>query len=290
MKMEEKNKVWFITGVSSGFGKAFARVVAQAGHTVIGTLRKEKQIPEFDQLVPGKTFGKLLDVTHYDKVPKVIREAVNQYGRIDVLVNNAGYGLVGAIEELTMEESRGQMETNFFGALAVTQAVLPHMRARKSGHIFQISSVGGFTSFPSVGIYNASKYALEGFSESLWKEVSPFNMYVTIVEPGAFRTEWAGGSMKHAQRRMPEYSDTAGSFRNMLNDMNGTQEGDPVLAGKAILQCAEVSNPPLRLPLGEDSITAIREKLQQVTNELNEWEEVIVNTRFGDEAKTLQSA
>ncbi len=273
-----ENKIWLITGVSTGLGLHLAEQVSRQGFTVIGTVRKNEQIEHINAILPGKTFGYLLDVNNHKQVEDLLKSVVEKFGRIDVLVNNAGYGYVGAIEEASMQDVREQMETNFFGALAVTQAVLPVMRKQKSGHIIQISSQAGVSSAPGLGIYNASKYALEGFSEALYKEVAPLGIYVTLVEPGPFRTEWAGRSLKHATAIIDDYIATAGKVKQNLALANGKQQGSPVKAAEAIIEIVASDNPPLRLPLGRPAVDSIRKKLEWVTNEINEWEHVSVNT------------
>ncbi len=266
------HNIWFITGVSSGFGRHLAEVAAKKGHTVIGTVRKPEQVEQVNQLVPGKTFGVVLDVNNHAQVQEVIGAVATQYGKIDVLVNNAGYGFCGAIEEASEEEVRAQMETNFFGAYAVTQAVLPVMRRQKKGHILQISSQAGINSTAGLGVYNASKFALEGFSEALYHEVAPLGIKVTLVEPGPFKTEWAGGSMKFPEQTLEDYIPTAGRTRTLLSNINGHQPGDPVKGAEAILHITETETPPLRLPLGKTAVEVIRKKLDWVSREITTWE------------------
>ncbi|HEX8377787.1 MAG TPA: oxidoreductase [Pedobacter sp.] len=281
--MQKLQKVWFITGVSGGLGRALAQEVALSGDVVIGTLRKQDQIADFDSLVPEKTFGVMLDVNHPSHFDKVLSTAVLNFGNIDILVNNAGYGLFGAIEEVSLEEARQQMETNFFGALALTQAVLPYMRERRSGHIIQISSMAGIKSVPGAGLYNASKFALEGFSEALALEVQPLNIKVTIVEPGPFRTNWAGDSSIRSAKVIEDYASTAGSRIATINGYSGHQPGDPVKAAKAIIKITNSDNPPLRLALGKVAIDAIRAKLQSMEEEIQEWEKVGLDTSFDED-------
>jgi NAD(P)-dependent dehydrogenase (short-subunit alcohol dehydrogenase family) len=278
--MQAQQKIWFITGVSGGFGRALAEEAAKKGDIVIGTLRKTEQLAEFEKLVPGKTFAVKMDVTHADEIQQGVEDVLNRFDHIDVLVNNAGYGLFGAVEEVTMEESRAQMETNFFGPLELTKAFLPSMRKRKSGHIIQISSMAGIRSTPGLGIYNASKHALEGFTEALYHEVKPLGIKVTIIEPGPFRTDWAGSSSVTAKTEIKDYSETAGVRVRTIHGYSGRQPGDPVKAADAIIAIANTDNPPLRLPLGKDAITAVREKLQWVEKEINDWEELSLNTAY----------
>lgn len=276
------NKVWLITGVSTGLGRFLAEAAAQKGYTVVGTVRKQEQIASVDALVPGKTFGYLLDVNKHAQVEQVVEEVAGRFGRIDVLVNNAGYGLFGAVEEVSIEEAREQLETNVFGALAMTQAVLPLMRAHQSGHILQISSQAGIASTPGLGIYNASKYALEGFSEALSREVAPLGIRVTLVEPGPFRTEWAGASMKFSSHRIDAYVPTAGKIRTILSEVNGNQPGDPVKAALAMIQVTESETPPLRLALGKSAVEAIRRKINLLNQDLTAWESVSIGADYTD--------
>lgn len=276
-------KIWFITGVSGGLGRALAKEVASNDDIVIGTLRHEEQLLAFEQLVPGKTFAARLDVNDHKHIDHVIQRVMDEFGRIDVLVNNAGYGLFGAIEEVSMEEARKQMETNFFSALAVTQAVLPIMRNQRSGNIVQISSMAGFRSNAGMGLYNASKFALEGFSEALYLEMSPLNIHVTIVEPGPFRTEWAGASSVTAANQIADYEGTAGKIIGYVQSNSGRQAGDPAKAAQAIIRAVNNVNPPLRLPLGRAALDAIRTKLRSVAKNLEDWEDVSLDTSFEEE-------
>jgi NAD(P)-dependent dehydrogenase (short-subunit alcohol dehydrogenase family) len=221
-----------------------------------------------------------LDVTKPSEVREAVERAIAQFGKIDVLVNNAGYGTMGAIEEVSDEIVRQQYETNVFGALAVTRAVLPQMRQQRSGYILNLSSVGGMVSFAGSGIYCSTKFALEGISEALAKEVAPLGIKVIIVEPGAFRTDFNGRSLVMADSQIADYDEVIGGFRQWLKDMDGKQPGDPVKAAEAMIQAVESENPPLRLALGADAISAIATKLESVQTELDTWREVGTNTAF----------
>ncbi|WP_026896783.1 oxidoreductase [Daejeonella oryzae] len=274
------SKIWFITGVSGGLGRALAREAAESGDIVFGTLRKPEQVEEFNQLVSGKTFGLELDVNDHSRADQLITHVRDQFGRIDILVNNAGYGLFGAIEEVSIEEARQQMETNFFSVLALTQLVLPIMRNQESGSIIQISSMAGIRSNPGLGMYNASKFALEGFSEALALETAEMNIRVMIVEPGPFRTDWAGSSAVRSQKIINEYDSTAGERIRMINNYSGTQPGNPVKGAKAIIKAIKSDNPPLRLVLGKPALDGIREKLKSIEQNLSEWEATTLNTSF----------
>jgi len=275
-----KSKIWLITGVSGGLGRALAKEVAQSGNIAIGTLRKPDQLEAFNKLVPGKTFAVQLDVNEHEQIHKVVDEVVKQFGTIDVLVNNAGYGLLGAVEEISMDEARRQMETNFFGALAMTQAVLPVMRTQKSGTIVQMSSQAGMRGNSGLGLYNASKFALEGLSEALYIEGKPLNIHVIIVEPGGFRTDFAGSSAARAEKVIEDYASTAGKVITNIKNIDGKQPGDPVKGAKAIIKAVNSDQPPLRLALGEACLKMLREKLKSVEENYDQWEAVSLGTSF----------
>jgi NAD(P)-dependent dehydrogenase (short-subunit alcohol dehydrogenase family) len=278
--MITSSRIWLITGVSGGIGRALALQAAQNGDIVFGTLRKPEQIEEFNDLVHGKTFGYQLDVNDHDQISPLITHIIDQFGKIDVLVNNAGYGLFGAVEEISMDEARQQMETNFFSVFALTQAVLPVMRSQGSGRIIQISSMSGVRANSGTGLYNASKFALEGLSEALAIEVKHLNVHLTIVEPGPFRTDWAGASSVRSAKIIPAYQPSAGERINFLNGISGKQPGDPAKAAKAIIKVVDSDNPPMRLVLGKPALDAIREKFQMVEKEMSEWEQVTLDTAF----------
>jgi NAD(P)-dependent dehydrogenase (short-subunit alcohol dehydrogenase family) len=280
--MVTSSRIWLITGVSGGLGRALALEAAQNGDIVFGTLRKQEQIDEFNDLVHGKTFGIELDVNKHDQIGPILTHIIDQFGKIDVLVNNAGYGLFGAAEEVSMVEARAQMETNFFGALAMTQAVLPIMRNQSSGHILQISSIAGISANPGLGLYNASKFALEGFTEALALETKNLNIRVSLIEPGPFRTDWAGSSSTRSAKIIPDYDSTAGERIRIINGISGKQPGDPVKAAKAIINIVNAENPPLRLALGKIAVDVIRTKIRSMEKELDQWEELSVNTGFED--------
>lgn len=279
-ELNKMDKVIFITGVSSGFGRDMMHEAAKAGHTVIGTVRRNEQLAEINKINEGKTFAYLLDVNDHEKVKEAIADVIRRYNKIDVLINNAGYGLMGAIEETSMEEARMQMETNFFGALAVTQAVLPFMRKERAGHIIQFSSVAGILSTPGLGLYNASKFALEGFSEALALEVGPLGIKVTIVEPGPFRTQWAGGSMKFAANKINDYESTAGKVKATITGYSGSQPGDPVKGAQAVLEIINSENPPLRLVLGKLALERARSKITLLKKDFDAWETVSANADY----------
>jgi len=220
-------KIWFITGISSGLGKTLAQTVIGKGDFVIGTFRNQSQTDSFNNQLKAKALALTLDIKNPYEIEKAVKLVTEKFGQIDVLVNNAGYGLAGAIEETSTEETRAVFEANFFGALKITQSFLPLFRNQKSGHIIQISSHGGFKAFAGFGIYNASKFALEGFSEALAQELAPLGIKVTIVEPGPFRTNFAGSGFKLVEQTIVDYDATAGVFREKIKSVDGKQEGDP---------------------------------------------------------------
>lgn len=279
--MSEQKRKWLITGVSSGLGRALALAALARGDTVMGTLRQAEQLAGFEALAPGRAIAVRLDVTDKDKVRDVIAGAIEQAGGIDVVVNNAGYGLSGAAEELSDAEMRHQMETNFFGLVAVTQAALPFMRAQKRGHFVNISSVAGYKGIVGMSAYSASKFAVEGFSESLAAETAHLGIKVTIVEPGAFRTNWSSDTaIVRSVKVIDDYAPTAGVVRAGLSQMDGRQQNDPAKGAAAIIQAVEAEVPPLRLPLGPDSVTYLRDKLAAMAKELEAWASVSSSTRF----------
>ncbi|ARN84923.1 oxidoreductase [Candidatus Nucleicultrix amoebiphila] len=278
--MSTNEKIWFITGVSGGLGRMISQEAAHQKDTVIGTVRHAHQLQEFENLVPGRTFAVQMDVTHPDEIKKALDEVLKRFGRIDVLVNNAGYGLLGAIEEISDQEARAQMETNFFGALEVTRQVLPIMRQQKSGHIIQLSSIAGLVGGAGAGLYNASKFALEGFSEALSQEIKIFNISVTLVEPGPFRTNFLGSSIKRAQKTIEEYAITSGMAIHQWGENNGKQEGDPKKAARVIVKVAHAEHPPLHLPLGKNALDRLHQKLSALEKDMSAWKEESLNTSF----------
>ena len=275
-------KTFFITGVSSGFGKALTEGALAAGHRVVGTLRKEEERAAFDQLAPGRSFGRLLDVTDTKAIAPVVAEVEASVGPIDVLVNNAGYGHEGILEESTIDELRRQFEVNVFGAVAVAQAVLPYMRKRRAGHIVNITSMGGFITLPGIAFYTGSKAALESISETLGKEVKDFGIAVTAVAPGAFRTDWAGRSMIRAPRSIPDYDALFEPVRARRQGYSGKQAGDPAKFAKAVLEIVESLNPPAHLLLGNDALKLVREKLASLEKDFSDWQALSASTDFSE--------
>jgi NAD(P)-dependent dehydrogenase (short-subunit alcohol dehydrogenase family) len=274
-------KIWFLTGASSGLGQALTEAIRAKGDKVAATFRQAEQASAFTQQHGGNGIGLVMDMTNHQQVKGALEQAIKEYGTIDVLVNNAGYGTVGAIEEFSMEEIRQQMETNFFGMAALTKEVLPLMRQKKSGHIIQMSSVSGFRAMGGFGVYNASKFALEGFSEALAQEVAHFGIRVTIVEPGPFRTEFAGGSIKKPQTRSDAYKE--GQVANMykyIEQAHGNQEGDPVKGAQAIVDFVYSDSTTLRLPLGKAALAGIKAKLAAVHNDVAANEAIAASVVF----------
>jgi NAD(P)-dependent dehydrogenase (short-subunit alcohol dehydrogenase family) len=274
-----KNATWFITGVSGGFGKALAETLIKSGHQVIATFRKQDQADAFMQQNPSAR-ALVLDVNHSSTISAVVAKAWSFFGGVDVVVNNAGYGLTAAVEEASEEEVRAQMETNFFGALFVTQAFLPLLRQQGHGKIVQISSQAGISCTPGLGIYNASKFALEGFSEALSKETAHLGIEVMLVEPGPFRTDWAGNSMVFSQKTIEAYASSAGTFRKRIQVLSGNQPGDPQKGVQLIIKAVNAEKMPLRLALGSIAVDTIRAKLTQVNSDLSNWESESRSTDF----------
>lgn len=264
-------KNWFITGVSAGLGLEIAKVVLAAGHQVAGTLRKPEQIAEFEALAPGRAHGFQMDVAVPEQISATAPRVIEKLGHVDVVVNNAGFGLIGALEEVTDEQIRYQLEVNVFGAINVMRAFLPHLRARRSGFIINLSSIAGVSANPAVGLYNTTKFALEGISEALSKETAGLGIKVAIIEPGPFRTEFLGRSL-HIGTPIDDYKETTGAIRQRLEMSDGKQAGDPVKAAQAILKLTEMENPPLRLAMGNSAVDIIRTKLQNQLVELAEHE------------------
>ena len=278
-----KKQHWFITGVSGGLGRALAEELLAAGHAVSGTLRQAAQIDEFEQLKPGSAFGFLGDVRNRNQMQQALNDAESKSGAIDVLVNNAGYGLIGAVEECSEQEIRDQMEVNFFAALFLTQDVLPRMRQKGGGHIFNISSIAGLNGAASLALYNASKFALEGFSEGLMLETRHLGIKVTLVEPGPFRTKWAGSGLVHAAHQIGAYSEITRGTRERLARVDGRQPGDPHKAARLMIQVAAMENPPLRLLLGKPAYQVIEAKIERLSAEFAAWKSRGAATDFDTE-------
>ncbi len=265
------SKTWFITGASTGFGAALADLALAKGDKVAATFRQQAQADEFNQRVGDKGRGLVADVSDEAAVKQAVADAIAALGHLDVVVNNAGYGSMGPIEEIDDTEVQRQFDVNVFGPLRVIRAVLPHLRERRSGHILNITSIGGLRTFPGVGIYNASKFALEGIGESLAQQVGPLGIHVTNVEPSGFRTDWAGRSATFAEPAIADYRDTAGKNMATIQDYSGKQPGDPVRAAQAMYDLVRMENPPLHLPLGKAAVKGALEKFTEIKQEIEQY-------------------
>lgn len=273
-------KTFLITGVSSGLGKAVAAAALEEGHTVLGTVRSESNKVAFESTMPGRAHAAVLDVTDFDAIEKTIPELLSRHGRIDVLINNAGYGHEGTLEESGLAELQRQFNVNVFGAVAMIKAVLPSMRTRRSGHIINITSMGGFITMPGIAYYCGSKFALEGISEALGKEVAGFDIKVTAVAPGSFRTDWAGRSMVRSGRMVQDYDTLFEPIRQARQVKSGAQAGDPAKAAHAILAIVAASDPPAHLLLGKDALELVRAKLSVMSGEIDAWETLTTSTDY----------
>ncbi len=277
---QQQSPVWFITGCSTGFGKELAKLVLARGWRAVVTARKLEEVQE---LVAGQDDNALavtLDVTDAGQVRTAVEQAEKKFGRIDVLVNNAGYGYLAAVEEGEDEAVRKMFETNFFGLINLTKQVLPGMRERKQGHIVNFSSIGGLVSFGATGYYHATKYAVEGISESLAIEVKPLGIKVIVVEPGPFRTDWSGRSILESKTVIHDYDETAGERRKKTHEGSGKQAGDPIRAGEAIIKAVESKDPPLHLVLGKMALDLAYKKLETVKQDLDAWKDTSLSADF----------
>jgi NADP-dependent 3-hydroxy acid dehydrogenase YdfG len=278
----QTGKVWFITGASTGFGRLLAEEVLKAGGKVVATARKLDKVADLEAKYPQTAKALSLDVTDAGQVDSAVTQALAKFGRVDVLVNNAGYGLAGAIEEVSEAEFMPMFETNVFGLLRMTRAFLPHLRKQRSGHIINLSSIGGVVASPGMGYYNATKFAVEGISESLAAELAPLGIHVTIIEPGPFRTDFLGRSGVVAKTRIADYDATAGNMRKYFAENEGKQKGNPLRAVHAMMQVVESPNPPLRLLLGASALQRLRAKFSDWEKEIAAWEKVTVGADFPD--------
>ena len=272
------SKLILITGVSSGFGQALASEALAAGHRVVGTVRRPDDAEAFQRLAPARAHGRLLDVTDTKRIDQVVGEVEASIGPIDVLVNNAGYGHEGVMEESPLADLRRQFDVNVFGAVAMMRAVLPGMRNRRAGHILNITSMGGFITMPGITYYCGSKFALEGISEALCKEVRDLGIKVTAVAPGSFRTDWAGRSMVRSPRSISDYDGLFDPIRHKRQQASGNQLGDPIKAAKAMLEVIESDAPPAHLLLGSDALNLVRLKIDDLLTELTQWEALTRST------------
>lgn len=278
--MQRDHPVWLITGCSTGFGRELARLILARGWRAVVTARDPSTAADIAVGYESQALVLALDVTKAAQIADVVAETQRRFGRIDVLVNNAGYGYLAAIEEGEDEAVRAMFEANVFGLIDMTKAVLPIMRAQGSGLIVNVSSIGGLTSFAATGYYHGSKYAVEGISESLAIEVKPLGIDVMIVEPGPFRTNWAGPSIKQSATRIDAYAATAGERRKQTEARSGTQAGDPVRAAQAIIDVALSDAPPLRLLLGKAALDLARKKLAMMKNDFDTWESTTLGADF----------
>lgn len=285
--MSEK-KVWFITGCSTGFGRELTKQLLEDGHSVAVTARNTEKIQDLVEINKDNAIALALDVTDKNQVKEAVEKAEVHFGKIDVLVNNAGFGYFGAVEESDEQEVRAMFEANFWGLAEMTRAVLPKMREEKSGTIVNISSIGGLVGFPGVGFYNATKFAVNGFSEALQKEVEPLGIKVIIVEPSGFRTDWAGRSANEAENTIEDYAETAGANKSAIRGFSGNQPGDPVRAAKAIVKAVEAENPPKNLLLGKAALKNARLKLEGLKEEFDAWAETSEGADF-PETETAQA-
>lgn len=278
--MRDHRSIWLITGASSGLGRAIAQAVLEAGDIVIATARDPATIRELVERFPDQVVAARVDVTDRTTIAQVVGEAERRFGRIDVLVNAAGYGYLAAIEEGEDSGIRAQFETNVFGLLDVTKAVLPGMRARRRGCIVNLSSLGGLVAFAATGYYHATKFAIEALSESLSHEVGPLGIKVLIVEPGAFRTDWAGRSMIESPVIVDDYAETAGKRRTATRAVSGSQPGDPKKAAQAILNAVKAEQTPLRLLLGASALKVARARMETLKAEFEALAEVTTSVDF----------
>ena len=265
------SRTWLITGVSSGLGLEIAKAALAAGDTVAGTVRKDADREAFDALAPGRAIGLIMDLADEAAVQAAVAEAERRLGRIDILVNNAGYGLIGAVEEASLAEAKAQFDVNLFGTMAVIQAALPAMRARRAGRILTVTSVSGLAAWGGTGVYCASKFALEGLTQALAQEVAPLGIKVTNIAPGGLRTDYAGRSLVLTERTLAEYDGSSGFARRVLQDSAGQESGDPAKAAAAILKIAEADAPPMHLLLGQDAIHYATRAAGQLQTDLGEW-------------------
>lgn len=269
-------KVWFITGCSTGFGRQLAKEVLKNGYYAAVTSRNTNDIQDIVDAYPKTAIAIKLDVTKATEIAASVELAMQKFGQIDVLVNNAGIGYFGAIEESEETEIRRMFEINVFGLANMTNAILPIMRKQRSGHIVNIASIGGLVGFPGVGFYNATKFAVDGLSESLSKETAHLGIKVTIIAPSGFRTDWAGRSANNSKIEIEDYAASAHANKNTIRGYSGNQPGDPELAAKAIVKVVESENPPLRLLLGVGALKGARKKLEDLKHDIDTWEETTI--------------
>ncbi|WP_205930689.1 oxidoreductase [Rhizobium leguminosarum] len=278
--MSSPTPIWFITGASSGLGRALTEAVLARGWRAAMTARRPETLADLTAEHGDRALALALDVTDSNAIVGAVHDAETHFGEIDVLVNNAGYGYLSAIEEGDDTEIRAQFETNVFGLIDVTKQVLPGMRRRRQGHIFNVSSLGGLVAFAATGYYHATKFAVEALSESLSHEVKPLGIDVTILEPGAFRTDWAGRSMVESSTVIEDYAETSGKRRQATRSISGNQPGDPARAATAIISAFEADVPPLRLLLGAPALKIARERLDALRVNFDAWAETTLSADF----------
>jgi len=281
--------VWFITGTSQGFGHELVRAALERGDSVLATSRNPDKVTAAFPDASGRLLAVPMDLHYPGQISNAVQSALIQFGRIDVLVNNAGHGFVGAVEEASQDEIDKVYETNVFGLLRVTRAVLPHFRERRAGHVVNLSSISGLVGLPGFGIYNSTKFAVEGLSEALAHEVVPLGIRVTIVEPGPFRTDFLGGSLAVANRVLEDYDQTSGRIRAGVTARNGNQPGDPVRAAQAIVKAVTSDNPPLHLLLGRFAYEQATAKLDNLRKEFETWRDVTLATDFKTDTKLVNT-
>ncbi|REC94824.1 oxidoreductase [Kushneria indalinina] len=272
--------VWLITGCSTGFGRELARLVIERGWKAVVTARDRARVADLAEGVEDRVLALGLDVTKSEQLREVVKSAEQQFGRIDVLVNNAGYGYQSSVEEADDEQVRAQFDANVFGLFELTRLVLPGMREHRQGHILNISSVAGFIGFPGSGYYAATKHAVEGFSTALAAEVAPLGLKVTSVAPGPFRTDWAGRSLQQTTTEIDDYRDTVGTRMSGTAEGSGQQPGDPVRAAQAMIDIVEHANPPQHLVLGAWGVDKVSAHLRETLEEIEQWRETSVNTAY----------
>ncbi|MCJ2133418.1 oxidoreductase [Methylobacterium sp. J-026] len=277
---QNTNPVWFITGCSTGFGRDLAKLVIARGWRAVVTARDQAKVADLAQGAEARVLALSLDVTAPDQIAEALRAATETFGRIDVLVNNAGYGYQSSIEEGEEDKIRAQFDANVFGLFALTRAVLPVMRAQRSGRILNVTSVAGFVGFPGSGYYAATKHAVEGFSDALAAETGPLGIHVTCIEPGPFRTDWAGRSLVQTPSTIADYAETAGARLKATSEKSGTQAGDPVRAGEAMIRVTEIDNPPRHLVLGAWGFEAVTNRLRQSLAEIEAWRETSLGADY----------
>ena len=270
-------KTFFITGANSGFGFAIAAAASRKGHKVIGAVRSQQSRENLAERLP-EISSILLDVTDFDRIAGVVRQVEEDHGPIDVLINNAGYGHEGILEESPLEEMRRQFDVNVFGAVAVAKAVLPLFRERRSGFIVNVTSMGGMITMPGIAYYCGSKFALQGISEVMRAEMSPFGVHVTALCPGSFRTDWAGRSMVRTERSIPDYDALFDPIRQARQTRSGKQLGDPDKLAAAVLDLVESGNPPPQLLLGSDALKLVSDRIERLKQEIKVWESVTIST------------